>query len=59
MAELGELSGGLAEGLKDGRLTIDEARRLQREAADVVEKLTALTKDIDAQLAQQNSGGRA
>ena len=54
-AEFGELAAGLAAALGDGRLTLDEARRLQRDAGEAIEKLTALTKDIDARLA---NGGR-
>ncbi len=61
VAELGELSGGLAAGFADGRLTLDEARHLQRDVAEAIEKLSALSKDIDARLALQhrNDGGRA
>jgi hypothetical protein len=55
-AEFGELAAGLAAALGDGRLTLDEARRAQRDAVEAIEKLTALTKDIDAVLAK---GGRA
>ncbi len=61
LAEFGELSAGLAASIVDGRLSLDEARRIQKDAADTIEKLSALSKDIDARLLHQNrnDGGRA
>lgn len=48
MSEVGELSTDLTQALHDGRLTPNEARKVQKDIADAIEKLTKMSRDVDA-----------
>ena len=56
MAETGEIAADLHRALDDGALTANERATLQKDIADAIEKLTAMSRDLDA--FGRNGGGR-
>jgi hypothetical protein len=56
MAESGEIAADLHRALADGKLTPAERATLQKDIADAIEQLTAMSRDLDA--LGRNGGGR-
>lgn len=56
MAEAGEIAADLHKALADGRLAPHERAKLQKDIADAIEQLTAMSRDLD--VLGRNGGGR-
>lgn len=56
MAEAGEIAGDLHTALADGRVTPNERAKLQKDIADAIEQLSAMSRDLDA--LGRSGGGR-
>lgn len=48
MSEVGEISTGLHQALADGSIRPHEARKVQQDVADAIERLSAMSRDLDA-----------
>ncbi len=48
MAEIGEISAAAHRAMDDGTMTANEAAPLQRDIGEAIEKLTQMSRDVDA-----------
>lgn len=57
MAEAGEIAADLHKALADGVVTRAERLAIQKDIADTVEQLNAMTRDLEAHSSAANAGG--